>query len=213
VNRRSFLLTSCVAIGLTSASGGRAFGRGGSDDDRDDDRDDKRDDDRDDRRDDDRDDKRDDDKRDDDKRDDRSGKDRRKGKGKGGDREALRIGPAEVRKLGQDGIRIRLPDGGQEQVVGNRYRRLDRNGRVIEQRSARQADVDRLTGLARRSGATRGVVIVNSANGTVRVTDREGWTETIRNNRYSLTDPRGNLVTRRAVWAKDLERLRAAIGR
>lgn len=54
--------------------------------------------------------------------------------------------------------------------------------------------------------------LVQITPGRVTVTDSAGWREEFRAERYRLFDPRGNLVTRRALTRKDTARLRSLLG-
>jgi len=195
LDRRAFVLTLLLPLGgalwpvQAMAKGGN--GRGG--DDRDDDDDDKSghgggggrdDDDRDD--DDSRDDRRDDDHRDDDRRDD--------GRGDAAPRTPRSAG------AGNSSPRDRLPA-----LKPGQYR-ITRKGRVeaLSQSQFRH--------LMQDGRAENGAQLVQITPNRVTVTDSAGWREEFGRDRYRLFDPRGNLVTRRALTRKDTSRLRALLG-
>ena len=57
-----------------------------------------------------------------------------------------------------------------------------------------------------------GAQLVQVTPNRVTVTDSAGWREEFGRDRYRLFDPRGNLVSRRALSRKDTARLRALLG-
>jgi hypothetical protein len=122
------------------------------------------------------------------------------------------------RTFGDDVLRLTYANGTSERLFKGRYERLDRNGRVVERRRASAADQSRLRGLrddVAKSGAESGVklaIVVNSRQNAVQVTDSSGWSEVVIDGKYSLTDPNGNVVTRRNATAKDIARLKSAAG-
>ena len=117
-----------------------------------------------------------------------------------------------------DGINLIYTNGATERIAQGTYERLDGHGRVIERRSATSADRSRLGGLrdgissvARRSGV-ESVITISAARKSIKIVDSAGWTELLQNNRYVLTDPNGNVVTKRAATAKDIARISAELG-
>lgn len=113
-----------------------------------------------------------------------------------------------------DGLRRIFADGSAERLVQGRYERLDRRGRVIESRKATPADRTRLTRLDReaRQAGVQAVITVNRSQRKLVLTDIAGWTEILDRGIYQLRDPNGNLVTRRTASAKDIRRLKVALG-
>ena len=109
-------------------------------------------------------------------------------------------------------------NGARELLIKGQYERRDRRGAVIEQRPATNADKRRLSALGDKlnssAAAKAGVqsVIVVKAAQTVQIVDVGGWTEKIEKGRYLLTDPKGNVVTKRRATNKDVARIRAAMG-
>ncbi|MFD1808372.1 hypothetical protein ACFSHQ_10260 [Gemmobacter lanyuensis] len=79
---------------------------------------------------------------------------------------------------------------------------------MIERRPASNGDRRRLQNLDGQGLE----VIVDVTPSRIIVTDRAGWREEVQGTRYRLTDPRGNVVTRRAVTERDLARLRTLLG-
>ena len=98
------------------------------------------------------------------------------------------------------------------------YERLDARGRVVERRRAATSDRNRLSKLRNQitTGAAKAgvqsAIVVNGKRGAVQITDTAGWSEVIDGDRYSLTDPNGNVVTKRRATAKDIARIRASVG-
>jgi hypothetical protein len=120
--------------------------------------------------------------------------------------------------FGEDIIRLDYTNGTAERILKGRYERLDRNGRVVERRRATPADQARLRALREtiaNAGTQEGLklaVVVNNRQEAVQITDSSGWSEVILQGGYSLTDPNGNVVTRRKATADDIARLRGAVG-
>ncbi|MDP4033177.1 MAG: hypothetical protein Q8P60_10065 [Pseudorhodobacter sp.] len=128
-------------------------------------------------------------------------------------------GSGEIWKLyGDDGIRLIYSNGSSERIVRGRYERTDRSGRVIEQHSATRADRSRLAKLNTNIKSTaaklgvQSIITISSAKEMVQIVDSAGWNETLRNARYILTDPNGNVVTKRAATAKDIARFSETLG-
>ena len=191
LDRRALLLTLLLPLGSTlwpvqaMAKGGE--GRGGDDGDDDDDDDDDDGGGRDDRGDDGDD--------DDDDDDDNSGHG-------GGDNKDGDGGSAPTRSggTGSSSPRDRLPP-----LKPGQYR-ITRKGRVeaLSQNQFRR--------LMQSGTPESGAQLVQVTPNRVTVTDSAGWREEFGRDRYRLFDPRGNLVTRRALSRKDTARLRALLG-
>lgn len=196
------MLAGYTQLGAALAKGGDDGGDDDSDDDEDDDDGDG----------DDRDDDDDDEDGSDDHGSDDNGPDDDSGSndGSGGNGSSDRSGRSDsASDLGlRSGLRRIYVDGQQERITGRHYERLDPRGQVIERRVAQSGDRRRLASLDGQGLE----VIVDVAPGRITVTDRAGWREELRGTRYRLTDPRGNVVTRRAVTDRDLARLRALLG-
>lgn len=208
LDRRALLLTLLLPLGSAlwpvqaMAKGGE--GRGGDDDDDDDDDggggDDRGDDDDDD--DDDNsghgggEDDRDDDDSDDDSDDDDDDGDNSTAGSNGG--ETPRAAPS--RSGGSTSPRDRLPT-----LKPGQYR-ITRKGRV---EAVTQGQFNRLMQGGTQDSWSQ---LVQIGPGRVTVTDSAGWREEFRSERYRLFDPRGNLVTRRALTRKDTARLRKLLG-
>ena len=122
------------------------------------------------------------------------------------------------RLFGADGIRLIYANGSSERIVQGAYERVDGRGRVIERRSATSGDRNRLGGLRDRispaavQAGVQSVITISASRQSVKIVDSAGWTELLQSNRYVLTDPNGNIVTKRAATAKDIARLGAALG-
>lgn len=122
------------------------------------------------------------------------------------------------RLFGAEGIRLIYVNGTSERIVQGNYERVDGRGRVLERRSATSADRGRLGGLrdhispAAVQAGVQSVITISASRQSVKIVDSAGWTELLQRNRYVLTDPNGNVVTKRAATAKDIARLSAALG-
>lgn len=146
--------------------------------------------------------KKDDDKKDDDKKDDGT-------EGHGRDASAFARtgadGRLDLRNLQwQPGLWRLYADGSRERLANGRYERQDHTGRVIAQRRATAADRAGFTRIGR--GENLEAVAELRGDGLT-ITDRAGWQEELRGGTYRLTDPRGNLVTRRAATPDDIARI------
>lgn len=121
------------------------------------------------------------------------------------DARAAAVSADMLRRLGPAGVRRLLADGSRESLIAGVYERFDSRGRLVERRKASAADKTRLGSM---TGAR---AVIQIRGDRVIVTDHAGWREEIRAGRYRLTDPRGNLVTRRPAGPEDLERIRAIL--
>lgn len=116
--------------------------------------------------------------------------------------------------FGGDGIHIQFSDGHTERIRNGRFEKLDRRGRIIDSHRARRSDLNRLRRLraaAERRGSqkdVRTVVEIDEQRGHIEITDYRGWRETVSGSTYELKDPEGRTVTRRALTAKDVLRIR-----
>ncbi|MGB3316393.1 MAG: hypothetical protein WBB85_18490 [Albidovulum sp.] len=116
--------------------------------------------------------------------------------------------------FGGDGIHIQFSDGHTERIRNGRFEKLDRRGRIVDSHRARRYDINRLRRLqsaARRRGSqkeVRAVVEIDEGRGHIAITDYRGWQEIVSGSTYELIDPDGRTVTRRALTAKDVLRIR-----
>lgn len=128
-----------------------------------------------------------------------------------------RSGSGSGTLFGGDGIHLQFSDGRTERIRGNRFETLDARGRVVESRTARRSDLNRLRALGSASAAQGGrgevqnVARVNEASGAIDITDFRGWREIVSRGSYVLKDPRGRTVARRAVTAEDIRRIRSML--
>ncbi len=112
-------------------------------------------------------------------------------------------------------MQVRYADGHTEQVRNGIYQRTDRRGRVVEQHRAARNEINRLSAL--RTGGQQArqgldsVILISTSGQSAQVIDRNGWSEEIGGGVYQLTDPNGNLVTRRRATADDLGRIGAMV--
>lgn len=119
--------------------------------------------------------------------------------------------------FGGDGIHLQFSDGHIERIRGNRFETLDARGRVVESRTARRSDLNRLRALGSASvrqggrGEVQNVAQVNEASGAIDITDFRGWREIVSRGSYELKDPRGRTIVRRAVTTEDIRRIRAML--
>lgn len=184
LDRRALLLTLLLPLGsaLWPVQAMAKGGEGrGGDDDDDDDDGGGRDD-------------RDDDSDSDDDNDDDSGSGTSGNDDKDGDE-----GRPSSRSGGGTSPRDRLPS-----LKPGQYR-ITRKGRI---EALSQSQFRRLM---QNGTAETGAQLVQITPGRVTVTDSAGWREEFGRDCYRLFDPRGNLVTRRALTRKDTSRLRALL--
>lgn len=119
--------------------------------------------------------------------------------------------------FGGDGIHLQFSDGHIERIRGNRFETLDARGRVVESRTARRSDLNRLRALGSASvrqggrGEVQNVAQVNEASGAIDITDFRGWREIVSRGSYELKDPRGRTIVRRTVTTEDIRRIRAML--
>ena len=103
-----------------------------------------------------------------------------------------------------------------EQVHNGTFLRTNPGGRLVEQRRALRGDVSRLTAYRSVPAAGRAdlesLIVLSASQNAAQMIDRGGWTELINGGIYQLTDPNGNLVTRRAATADDMQRIFAMAG-
>ncbi|EEW26721.1 hypothetical protein [Rhodobacter ferrooxidans] len=131
--------------------------------------------------------------------------------GSGGDAVTLNLN-------GADGIRLFFNNGSMERILAGTYQRIDRRGRILESRPATRTERNRLRAISSnvRAAASDGVtsvVTVNASRQRVEIVDVAGWREMLDKDRYVLTDPNGNVVTRRKASKKDVARVLKMLGR
>lgn len=183
-----------------------------------------------------------DDDRDDDRNDDgrrgRSGDDGRSG-GRSATARAGGSGPGlSVVKIerSSSGLEVSYSNGVREEIENGRYEMKNAAGRTVLERRATQADVDRMQGNARRSGATvtsasrsagssgsaaaarlpagsRPSRIEIAGRNAIEVSYASGWREEVEAGRYELKDPSNRTVVERRATGADLDRLMGLAGR
>lgn len=118
------------------------------------------------------------------------------------------------RVFGGDGIHVQFADGHIERIRDGSFERLNKGGKTVERRAARQSDVNRLRRLNASAKGQRlprnvhAVIEIDEVKGHIEITDYRGWTETVSGSTYELKDPNGRTVTRRALTTKDIFRIR-----
>ena len=119
-------------------------------------------------------------------------------------------------EVSSSGIEIRYANGAREEIQNGRYRVRDQNGNRVVQRRATGADVVRLRAISERVSirsvvgqrqAGSAIASVRSRSNAVTFTYRNGWTETLRGNTYTLSDPYGRTVAMRPATREDTRRL------
>ena len=183
------------------------------DDGEDDDGDDGEDDDGDDGEDDDGDDGEDDDGDDDDEASDSS---RTRGNSEDDSGSYKPSGTISRIEVSSSGIEIRYANGAREEIKNGRYLVRDETGKRVVQRRATGPDVVRLRALSERVSirsvvgrrqAGSAVESVRARKNAITVTYQNGWTETLRGNTYTLTDPYDRTVAMRPATREDTQRL------
>jgi hypothetical protein len=119
-------------------------------------------------------------------------------------------------RAGQELLWIKFRDGHTEQIRGGTFLRTNGAGALVEQRRALRSDVTRLTSYRAVSASTikeiESLILLSASQNAAQVIDRSGWTELISAGVYQLTDPNGNLVTRRAATGDDMQRISVMAG-
>lgn len=119
-------------------------------------------------------------------------------------------------EVSSSGIEIRYANGAREEIKNGRYRVRDPRGRRVVQRQATGPDIVRLRALSERvsikSVASRrqagsAVQDVRRQGNSVSVTYGNGWTESLKRNTYTLSDPYGRTVVMRPATRNDTRRL------
>ena len=183
-----------------------------------------------------------DDDRDDDRNDDgrrgRSGDDGRSGGRSGTARAGACEAGLSVVKIerSSSGLEVSYSNGVREEIENGRYEMKNAAGRTVLERRATQADVDRMQGNARRSGATvtsasrsagssgsaaaarlpagsRPSRIEIAGRNAIEVSYASGWREEVEAGRYELKDPSNRTVVERRATGADLDRLMGLAGR
>ena len=118
---------------------------------------------------------------------------------------------------GDDGeggfYQIQFLDGHFEQIQNGTFLRTNQSGRTVEQRPASRRDLARLNGYRNGpAGTVQSVIVLAPSRNEAEVRDDAGWIEIVQKGTYRLTDPNGNLVTRRKATGDDLARIRAMAG-
>lgn len=108
--------------------------------------------------------------------------------------------------LPADRLVVVYRDGTRVDAGGGRLVWRSAEGRVLDDRPLRPADLALLEQTLARGGETLLRLTADPARATI--TDWRGWREVMEGSRYSLTDPRGREVARRSLAARDLARLR-----
>jgi hypothetical protein len=121
-------------------------------------------------------------------------------------------GTAARVEIGANGIEVVYSDGTKEEIENGRYQRKDAAGRTVEERSASQADVDRLRMAAGTARPVRRIEVgsvarIERAAGGIEVIYATGWKEELESGRYELKDPNNNTVVERPATDADRARL------
>ena len=116
----------------------------------------------------------------------------------------------------QELLWVKFRDGHTEQIRGGTFLRTNDSGKVVEQRRALRSDVTRLTAFRAVSASSireiESLILLSAAQNSAQVIDRSGWTEMVSGGIYQLSDPNGNLVTRRAATGDDMLRISVMAG-
>lgn len=108
---------------------------------------------------------------------------------------------------------IQFLDGHFERIQNGTFVRTDPNGRMVEQRPASRRDLSRLNGYRDApTGSVHSVIVLAPSQGEAEVRDDAGWIEIVQKGTYRLTDPNGNLVTKRKATGSDISRIKAMAG-
>ena len=121
--------------------------------------------------------------------------------------------PGVLAEFGAKAVRVLYSDGSSATLRAGMLEQRDARGALKARASAAADDRARIEAMPsniRSPARAGGAVAVIEADGrTARVTDAQGWTETLRNGVYVLIDPNGNTVTRRPASAEDVARVQA----
>ena len=116
----------------------------------------------------------------------------------------------------QNGARVTFSDGSMSEIIGDRFRRTDSSGRVLERRKAKGSDASRMrayfesTQSASKSKSPK--VESQAVRAYYRGRDIEihyanGWTEAVTRGQYVLRDQFSRIVASRRATQSDITRL------
>ena len=116
----------------------------------------------------------------------------------------------------QNGARVTFSDGSMSEIIGDRFRRTDSSGRVLERRKAKGSDASRMrayfesTQSASKSKSPK--VESQAVRAYYRGRDIEihyanGWTEAVTRGQYFLRDQFSRIVASRRATQSDITRL------
>ena len=116
----------------------------------------------------------------------------------------------------QNGARVTFSDGSMSEIIGDRFRRTDSSGRVLERRKAKGSDASRMrayfesTQPASKSKSPK--VESQAVRAYYRGRDIEihyanGWTEAVTRGQYVLRDQFSRIVASRRATQSDITRL------
>ena len=116
----------------------------------------------------------------------------------------------------QNGARVTFSDGSMSEIIGDRFRRTDSSGRVLERRKAKGSDASRMrayfesTQPASKSKSPK--VDSQAVRAYYRGRDIEihyanGWTEAVTRGQYVLRDQFSRIVASRRATQSDITRL------
>ena len=123
--------------------------------------------------------------------------------------------PTKIEKL-SNGARIIFSDGSHEEIRNGQFARTNRNGQVVERRSARGSDLARMRALLGDRNATVEKAPSGINSRAVKATYRgrnidilysNGWREQVSSGRYNLIDQFGRVITSRRASQADRTRL------
>lgn len=138
------------------------------------------------------------------------------GSGSGGSGSGTGGGSGRGGRRNQELLWVKFRDGHTEQISDGTFQRTNGAGAIVEQRRALRSDVSRLTAYRAVSAASieevEGLILFSTSQNAAQVIDRSGWTEMVSGGVYQLTDPNGNLVTRRAATGDDMLRISVMAG-
>ena len=138
------------------------------------------------------------------------------GSGSGGSGSGNGGGPGNGGRRNQELLWVKFRDGHIEQISSGTFLRTSASGAIVEQRRALRSDVSRLTAYRAVSAASiqevEGLILLSTSQNAAQVIDRSGWTEMVSGGVYQLSDPNGNLVTRRAATGDDMLRITVMAG-
>jgi hypothetical protein len=138
------------------------------------------------------------------------------GSGNSGPGGGNRGGPEGASRGNQELLWVKFRDGHTEQIRSGTFLRTNGSGALVEQRRALRSDVTRLTSYRSVSASSireiESLILLSASQNAAQVIDRSGWAELISGGVYQLTDPNGNLVTRRAATGDDMQRISVMAG-